>query len=224
MWRHSETGAAVAYIPEDGFAVTFGNPLCELDQIPRVVRAYLTHIKEEQRLKPVWCCVDKCTERYLAQDLGWSAVIAVAEERVNPIEVSLQDNKNVRRKIHRAEREGVKLHEISGDPDVSFKQDIGQRLQDWKANRNNGQIHLSGMRPFDDVTHRRYFYATDKVGKVQSSFLAIIGMIGLHLMKPLALKICCLLVLAQLAATHGFQIKWALEFPGAPSGAIEVRS
>ena len=28
-------------------------------------------------------------------------------------------------------------------------------------------------------------------------------------------------MLAQLAPIHGFQIKWALEFPGAPLGAIE---
>ena len=35
------------------------------------------------------------------------------------------------------------------------------------------------------------------------------------------LKICALVVLAQLAPAHGFQIKWALDFPGAPLGAIE---
>ena len=28
-------------------------------------------------------------------------------------------------------------------------------------------------------------------------------------------------MLAQLAPTHGFQIKWALDFPGAPLGTIE---
>ena len=30
-----------------------------------------------------------------------------------------------------------------------------------------------------------------------------------------------MVVLAQLSPKHGFQIKWALEFPGAPLGAIE---
>lgn len=35
------------------------------------------------------------------------------------------------------------------------------------------------------------------------------------------LKICALVVLAQLAPTHGFQIKWALDFPGAPLGSVE---
>ncbi len=32
---------------------------------------------------------------------------------------------------------------------------------------------------------------------------------------------CALVVLAQLAPIHGFQVKWALEFPDAPLGAIE---
>ena len=35
------------------------------------------------------------------------------------------------------------------------------------------------------------------------------------------MKICALVVLAQLAPAHGFQVKWALDFPGAPLGAIE---
>ncbi|KAF8578496.1 aspartyl-tRNA synthetase, cytoplasmic [Ramaria rubella] len=198
VWRHPETGAAVAYIPGDGYAVTFGNPLCEPDQIPRVVRAYLAYVTEEKHLKPVWCCVDKETERHLAQDLHWSAVIAVAEERLDPTAMSIHDDKNMRRKIHHAEREGVNIHEVSGEPDEALRTNIERRLQDWKANRKGTQVHLTGLRPFDDVAHRRYYYATDKEG-----------------------KICCLLVLAQLSPCHGLQIKWSLEFPGAPTGAIE---
>ena len=41
------------------------------------------------------------------------------------------------------------------------------------------------------------------------------------MMSSLNLKPCAMVVLAQLAPKHGFQIKWALEFPGAPLGAIE---
>lgn len=37
----------------------------------------------------------------------------------------------------------------------------------------------------------------------------------------MSMQICAMVVLAQLAPVHGFQIKWALEFPGAPLGAIE---
>lgn len=102
MWRHKETGAAVGYIPQNGFAVTFGSPLCEKGQIPRVVKAYLKEL-DRLSLKPVWCCVDRETESYLAEELGWSAVIVSAEERLDPTEVDPEHkDKAMRRKIHRA--------------------------------------------------------------------------------------------------------------------------
>lgn len=200
VWRDEATGAAIGYIPQGHFAVIFGNPLCEPNQIPRVVKAFLAFLRSPHvDLKPIWCCVDKATERYLAEELGWSAIIAVAEERVNPMAVNPEaDDKTVRRKIHRAEREGVKIHEVTGEPDEELRRQIEERCRDWEAGRKGTQIHLTGVRPFDDIKHRKYFYATDNHG-----------------------KICALVVLAQLAPIHGFQIKWALEFPGAPLGAIE---
>ncbi|KIJ51289.1 hypothetical protein M422DRAFT_158559 [Sphaerobolus stellatus SS14] len=198
VWRHHDTGAAVGYIAEGGYAVIFGNPLCESSQIPRVVRSFLRHIKRERKLRPVWCCIDKETEKFLANELGWSAIIAVAEERLDPTRVDLGEDKNFRRKIHRAEKEGVKVHEVDGEPDQELQEKVNKRLVDWQEARKGKQVHISGLRPFDDMAHRRYFYTTDKNGEV-----------------------CCLVVLAQLAAIHGFQIKWALEFPDAPPGAIE---
>ncbi|KIP06304.1 hypothetical protein PHLGIDRAFT_107152 [Phlebiopsis gigantea 11061_1 CR5-6] len=200
VWRDASTGAAVGYIPSGQFAVVFGNPLCEPPQIRRVVKAFLAYLRSDAvGLKPIWCCVDKDTEQHLAEELGWSAIIAVAEERVNPVEVNPEnDDKTVRRKIHRAEREGVKVHEVVGEPDEELRAKIEERCQEWAENRKGTQIHLTGVRPFDDIKHRRYYYATDGDG-----------------------KICSLVVLAQLAPIHGFQIKWALEFPGAPLGAVE---
>ncbi|OBZ67021.1 Aspartate--tRNA ligase, cytoplasmic [Grifola frondosa] len=198
IWRDPATGAAVGYIPQNGFAVTFGNPLCAPAQIPRVVKAYLAHV-HEQGLKPVWCCIDKETERYLAEELGWAAIVAVAEERIRPTAADpAEHDKTVRRKIHRAEREGVKIVEVEGEMEPHVKVAIEVRCKEWEAQRHGTQIHLTGVRPFDDMQHRKYFYATDKDQ-----------------------KICALVVLAQLAAPHGFQIKWALEFPDAPLGAIE---
>jgi aspartyl-tRNA synthetase len=196
VWRDQNSGAAVGYVPVNGYAITFGNPLCEKHQIPQVCGAYLRFLDHE-KLKPVWACIDHDTEQYLAEELGWSALIAVAEERINPADSDPATDKNVRRKINRAEREGVKIHEVQ-ELDDELKARIEQRCKDWSEHRKGTQIHLTGVRPFDDVQHRKYYYATDKDG-----------------------KICALVVLAQLAASKGFQIKWALEFPGAPLGAIE---
>ncbi|PCH43826.1 aspartyl-tRNA synthetase [Wolfiporia cocos MD-104 SS10] len=198
VWRDRATGAAVGYIPQGDFAVAFGNPLCEHKQMMGVIRAFLQYV-HEQNLKPVWCCIGREIERILAEELGWSAVIAVAEERLNPIEVDPAANdKTVRRKMHRAEREGVKIIDVDGEMEPKVKDVLEERCREWSEHRKGTQIHLTGVRPFDDMKHRKYFYATDKEGKP-----------------------CAMVVLAQLAPTHGFQIKWALEFPGAPLGAIE---
>ena len=49
-----------------------------------------------------------------------------------------------------------------------------------------------------DPAHRRYFIA-ETPGKIQA-----------------------LVVLAQLSSEHGYQVKYSLDFPGAPSGTIEA--
>lgn len=73
------------------------------------------------------------------------------------------------------------------------------RIQDWQANRTGKQVHLPEIAPWRDMSHRRYFYAHDKRGQIHA-----------------------LVVLAQLAPQYGYQVKWALEFPGATSGTIEA--
>lgn len=74
----------------------------------------------------------------------------------------------MRRKVHRAEREGVKVVEVDGRMDETVRQRIEERCQDWAAARKGTQIHLTGVRPFDDMIHRKYFYATDKDGQVST--------------------------------------------------------
>ena len=218
MWRDPKTGAAVGYAEEDKFALSFGNPLCDPKQMSQVVRAYLHYIQHEKKLKPIWSCVDHVCEQVLAHELGWSAVSAVAEERFNPTEVEPEKNdKTVRRKVHRAEREKVKIIEVDGEADERTQELINKRLAEWESRRKGTQIHLTGLRPFDDAKHRRYFYAKDSDGTVSS----IIEIQHNFTLSYSVMKICALVVLAQLAPTHGFQIKWALDFPDAPLGAIE---
>ncbi|EPQ54212.1 aspartyl-tRNA synthetase [Gloeophyllum trabeum ATCC 11539] len=197
VWRDEKTGAAVGYMTKSGFAIAFGNPLCETKQIPQVAQAYLGYLRQEN-LKPIWCCVDAETESYLTDSLGWSSVIAVANQKLNPAQADLEDDKNVRRKMHRMEREGLQVAEIQGEVDKETRDELEKKLEEWRASRSGRQFHLTGVRPFDDMNHRLYYIARDKEG-----------------------RICALVVLAEIAAARGFQVKWALEFPGAPSGSIE---
>ena len=167
VWRDHRTGAAVGYVEENKFAIAFGNPLCDPRQMSQVVRSFLHSIQDEKKLKPIWSCVDKVCERVLAHELGWSAVSAIAEERFNPTEIEPEKNdKTVRRKVHRAGREGVRVVEIDGEVDKPTQELINKRLADWESHRKGTQIHLTGLRPFDDPKHRKYFYAKDASGTV----------------------------------------------------------
>ena len=169
VWRDSRTGAAVGYVEENNFAIAFGNPLCDSKQMSQVIRSFLHYIQDEKKLKPIWSCVDETCERVLAHELGWSAVSAIAEERFNPTEV--EPEKTVRRKIHRAEREGVKAVEVDGEVDQQTQELINKRLADWESHRKGAQVHLTGLRPFDDPKHRKYFYAKDSKGTVSRPFI-----------------------------------------------------
>lgn len=79
------------------------------------------------------------------------------------------------------------------------KEKIDKRIEDWLKNRKGKQVHLTDVHPWQDVAHRQYHYTTTKDG-----------------------QICGLVILAQLSPDHGWQVKFALDFPGAPSGAIEL--
>lgn len=171
VWRHDPTGGAVGYIAERGYAVTFGNPLCAPDQLPQLIKAYIKHMKRVRHLKPVWCCVGAQVEEYLAEKLGWSAVMAVAEERLDPTELNVNRDRNLKRKIHKAEREKVQVHELDRDPDETFREKVQKRIEDWQAARKGTQVHLTGVYPFDDMAHRKYYYATDKDGTVSNTAL-----------------------------------------------------
>lgn len=167
VWRDPRTGAAVGYVEDNKFAIAFGDPLCDPKQTSQVVRSYLHYIQDEKKLKPIWSCVGQACERVLAHELGWSAVSAVGEERFNPTEVEPEKNdKTVRRKVHRAEREGVKIIEVDGDVDKRTQELINKRLADWETHRKGTQVHLTGLRPFDDSKHRKYYYAKDAHGTV----------------------------------------------------------
>ena len=77
--------------------------------------------------------------------------MAVAEERINPSETDLAEHdKTAWRKIHRAEREGVKTVEVDQEMDQGAREQLVQWCNDGEANYKGPQIRLTGVRPFDD--------------------------------------------------------------------------
>ena len=152
-------------------------------------------------MKPIWVLVGYEMEEVLGAKFGWKTFTCAAEERVNPDKNVVESNHDVGRKVRHAEREGLKIIDLPEHKLVAqeIQEKCNARIKDWQANRKGKQVHLSEITPWRDMSHRRYFCAQDKQGTIHA-----------------------LVVLAQLAPRYGYQVKWALEFPGAPSGAVEA--
>jgi hypothetical protein len=201
VWRDEKTGAAIAYVSTHDRAIVAGNPLCDTSQFEDVISAFLIWLRRETRLKPLVILVDKEVEEVLGDKLGWRSFTNVAEQRVNLANNEhLNIDGDVDRKIRHATKEGIKVIDFGSEVPDDVRQKIDQRIKDWQNNREGKQVHLSEIMPFKDASHRQYFIAkSDPDGKIHA-----------------------LVVLAQLAPRYGVQVKWALDFPGATNGVIEL--
>jgi aspartyl-tRNA synthetase len=194
------TGAAVGFVPHQGYAITVGDPLCHISQYAKTIGGYLRYIKKERNLKPLWLLCGADAEEILATKFDWRTFSVAAEQRLDPSNNPAVHDHDIQRKIRHSEKEGVKIHDIpiGTPPSEEIKAKIDQRVKDWLANRKGKQVHLTDVHPWQDVEHRQYHYAVDKEG-----------------------TICGLVIMAQLSPEHGWQVKFSLDFPGAPSGSIE---
>ncbi|KAI0204829.1 hypothetical protein F4808DRAFT_412287 [Astrocystis sublimbata] len=197
VWRDTDTGAAIGYAEENGYALIMGNPLCDPRQYPVVIGAFLKYLKKSEDLRPIWLLVSAQVEELLGSTLGWRTLTSVAEERVDTDNVG-----GVAKKERQAKNADVKIHSTAlGEPvpdDVQAKCD--KRVQDWKDSRKGKkQVHITDVQPWISMKHRRYLWAEDKEGE-------IVGLVILHRLSP----------------KNGYQVKFALDFPGAPSGSIEA--
>jgi len=139
-------------------------------------------------------------EHYVGEKFSWRTISVAAEERVDPRGNLARNDPNIARKLRHIEKEGIKHHDLPvGQPlPEDFKAKVDARVKDWQAGRKGQQVHLTEIRPWIDEEHRRYFYADDKSGRIHA-----------------------IVVLHQLSPQNGYQVKFSLEFPDAPSGTIE---
>ncbi|KAE8250774.1 hypothetical protein A4X13_0g4398 [Tilletia indica] len=201
IWRHAETGAAVSYVPVDRFAIVVGNPLCDDSQYPRVIRHFLGWLRRETRLRPIWILVDGRVEKILGETYGWCTLSCIAEERASTISNPAFHDAEVQRRVRHAEREGVKISDIPQEEEVPLdvRQECEEGMRKWLLGRKGKQAHLTQLNPWRDMEHRHYSFARDQEG-----------------------RIVAMVVLAMLSKMQGYQVKYALDWEGAPSGTIEA--
>ena len=178
------SGAAVGYVPQGRLAMVIGDPLCDQRQYNEVTTAFVDHCVRTLKLTPIWMLVSVEVEEVLSKQLGWRSLSCTEEQRTDGDNHTPAHGQAARR----IQREGIKIHEVK--PDEAFRARADEAIVRWKSNRKGKQVHLTEVRPWVDTAHRRYF-AAEKDGVVHA-----------------------MVVLAQLAPRHGWQVKWALDFPG----------
>ena len=206
IWRDGETGAAVGYVPHNGFAITVGDPLCNETQYTKIIASYIDFLHKETNLKPLWLLCGTGVEDVLGSRFDWRTFSCAAEQRMNLESggnaMRAFANNDIQRKIRHADKEGckIKVIEMGTTPPKDFRDKIDERIKEWLGDRKSHQhVHLTDVHPWQDIPHRQYHYAQTADG-----------------------KIVALVIMAQLAAKHGWQVKFALDFPGSPNGAIEA--
>ncbi|KAF7718982.1 Aspartate--tRNA ligase [Penicillium ucsense] len=201
IWRDMMTGAAVSYVPSSSnYVIIPGNPACDPSQYTRTITQFLQWLRRETKFKPIWILCSPDIETILGERLGWRSLSCIAEERVEPSANQAASDGELAKKLRRADNEGIKVVSLNqGElPSEDVRQSIDKRITEWLANRKGTQVHLSEIRPWVDHEHRWYFYAVDKEG-----------------------AICAFVALVMISPAWGMQVKYSLDFPNSPNGAIE---
>ena len=199
IWRDSVTGAAIAYVPTDHRAILPGNPLCAQQQLEDVIGAFLTWLKHETSMKPIFILVSKDIEKVVGEKFGWRSFTNVAEQRVNlGSNEHLNLDADVQRKIRHAQKETVKVTDYGSEAPDDVRERCDEAVKKWQESRQGEQVHLSEVSLWTDSAHRQYFIAEDSTKKIHA-----------------------MVITTKLATHYGAQLKWALDFPDATNGAIE---
>lgn len=202
VWRDAETGAAVGYAKGKRAVLAMGNPLCDLSQYETTMSRFIEFCHSELHAKPIWMMVSERVESILGGRHGWCTLTCTADQRIHDLRRNTAKNEHeMQRKIRHAGKTGVSIDEYGFHQTVpdDVRQQCDKRIRDWQRSRHGMQVHLTEVHPWQDQEHRSYFVARDSDKQV-----------------------CCLVVLAQLAPVNGYQVKWAISFPNAPNGAIEM--
>ncbi|KAH8745500.1 aspartate--tRNA ligase [Diaporthe sp. PMI_573] len=203
IWRHGTTGAVVGYVKKDNkFAMIIGDPLCDPSQVSEVAKAFVKFVEKDLKLTPIWMLVSESVQEVLGRNLGWRTLTCVEQQRADADKHAAGPQGREARKV---EREGIDIEELR--PDEEFIRRADSATEQWMEKRKGKkQVHLTEIRPWVDMDHRRYFAAQKDIQEDGKKVKKVMAMV----------------VLAQLAPRHGWQVKWALDMPGTPSGVIEA--
>lgn len=161
---------AIGYKVSAGCAVVFGDPVCDIKDIPALAFAFQEFCKA-QSLTVVYAAVSKRFSDWAMGNIS-GAKVEVAEELVvdpqNDPSVG-QEGRMLRKKVKHSASEGVTVEEYIGqDPEI--ESGIERVGRDWLQGRKGPQIFLAHVHLFEERLGKRWFYARQN-GKIVGALL-----------------------------------------------------
>lgn len=152
----------IGYRIESGNAVVFGDPICSVDNKPKLAKSFQDYCASQGH-GVIYTIVSEEFANWATQNLS-SVLIEFGEKFVLNPQNNPADNKGskgglVRKKVKHALQDGVTVHEYPGN-DLTIEKEIEQLALNWQRGRHGPQIYLAHISLFSDRIGKRWFYAT----------------------------------------------------------------
>jgi lysylphosphatidylglycerol synthetase-like protein (DUF2156 family) len=190
----------IGYRTQSNNAIVFGDPVCSLENIPKLTRAFhnyckkigtgIIYVASSERFVN-WALPSICRSA-----IGFGDEI-ILNPLINPLSLKGKGPSLLRNKFNQSVREGITVREYK-EPNISVEQSIEQVGIAWQKSRQGPQIYLHQINIFKDRSNKRWFYAEYQNG--------IIGV----------------LMLNRIDAYNGWVINILMVQPEAPSYTSEL--
>lgn len=199
IYRTPNIEGFIGYRIESKCAVVFGDPVCAVEQMPELAKAFQTHC-QEQNQNTIYVIASEPFAKWAINNL-LSVSIEVGEELFfDPqLNESLKGHKGyrLRNKLNYARKHGLEVYEyLSSNEDLEHAmQQVGNA---WLQSRRGPQIHLGQLDFFTNRSGTRWFYLH------QSGHIMGVAL------------------LCRLEARQGWFIKYLVVEPNSPRGSSEL--
>lgn len=190
----------IGYRTEEGINVVYGDPIAPIELQGELAKAFQTY-SENSGLSVLYICTSPIFSAWMAEHLGY-AKLEFGEEIYFDPQHDPQSNTGdraslLRRKVRRAQKNGVTVHELDLS-DLQLKKDLEAVADAWLNGRSGIQLHISHVHLFDNPEGKRWFWAEQEG-------------------KPIGVG-----VINRLQAHSGWLMNHLMMHPDAPNGTTEL--
>ena len=160
----------IGYLIEGDCAVTFGDPICKEEDVPKLTDAFHRYCAEKN-LNIIYFIVSERFTKWATPHFC-SIAVEVGEELIFDPQNDPTDGaagQKLRYKVNHVRQLGLQAHELVTQ-DEALRSEIQQVGQEWLKGRKGLQIHLGTLDFFKNPNDKRWFYVTYK-GKVIAAAL-----------------------------------------------------